>query len=230
MPRLVDELPLFALLGAFAHGTTRGDRRRGAAREGERPDRDGDRARCARSASGSQARPRRLLGARRARRGRAAARSTPRGDHRIAMLGAVAGVVSREGVRLEGAESRGDKLPRLLRPARPTSPGRATVPGSRRHDDPTRCPTPVHRSAEQPRDRRHRRPRRRRQEHGRARARRAARLPLPRHRRDVPRASPGSRSSAGCRSATGTLLGALARENPVTFDERGPRASSPTPT
>ncbi|MBA3843959.1 MAG: 3-phosphoshikimate 1-carboxyvinyltransferase, partial [Actinobacteria bacterium] len=28
-----------------------------------------------------------------------------RGDHRIAMLGAVAGLVSREGVRIEGAES-----------------------------------------------------------------------------------------------------------------------------
>ena len=28
-----------------------------------------------------------------------------RGDHRIAMLGAVAGLVSREGVQLEGAEA-----------------------------------------------------------------------------------------------------------------------------
>jgi 3-phosphoshikimate 1-carboxyvinyltransferase len=28
-----------------------------------------------------------------------------RGDHRIAMLGAVAGLVSREGVRIEGAEA-----------------------------------------------------------------------------------------------------------------------------
>jgi 3-phosphoshikimate 1-carboxyvinyltransferase len=28
-----------------------------------------------------------------------------RGDHRIAMLGAVAGLVSRDGVELEGAES-----------------------------------------------------------------------------------------------------------------------------
>ena len=33
------------------------------------------------------------------------------GDHRIAMLGAVAGVVSREGVRLEEAESVGISFP-----------------------------------------------------------------------------------------------------------------------
>ena len=34
-----------------------------------------------------------------------------RGDHRIAMLGAVAGVVSREGVRLEGAETAAISFP-----------------------------------------------------------------------------------------------------------------------
>ena len=51
------------------------------------------------------------------RRGRAAATIDARGDHRIAMLGAVAGLVSREGVAFEGAECGGDKLPRLLRAA-----------------------------------------------------------------------------------------------------------------
>ena len=40
-----------------------------------------------------------------------------RGDHRIAILGAVAGLVSREGVGVEGADA-AHKLPRLLRPPR----------------------------------------------------------------------------------------------------------------
>ena len=35
----------------------------------------------------------------------------PQGDHRIAMLGAVAGLVSREGVRLEGAEAAAVSFP-----------------------------------------------------------------------------------------------------------------------
>ena len=39
------------------------------------------------------------------------------GDHRIAMLGAIAGLASREGVEIEGADP-WRKLPRLLRPAR----------------------------------------------------------------------------------------------------------------
>ena len=33
------------------------------------------------------------------------------GDHRLAMLGGVAGLVSREGVRLEGAEAVGVSFP-----------------------------------------------------------------------------------------------------------------------
>ena len=65
----------------------------------------------------------------------------------------------------------------------------------------TRCPTPVH--AFRPDDRRHRRPGRGRQEHGRARARRAARLPLPRHGRDVPRAHLARAPARPRRSATG---------------------------
>ena len=40
-----------------------------------------------------------------------------RGDHRLAMLGAVAGVASREGVELRGAEAVGSELPGLLRGA-----------------------------------------------------------------------------------------------------------------
>ena len=104
VPRLVDELPLVALLGALAHGTHRRARRRGAAGQGERPDRDGDRGAARRSACGSRPRPDGFE-----------VRGTParpkggkidaRGDHRIAMLGAIAGLVSREGVELEDAES-----------------------------------------------------------------------------------------------------------------------------
>ena len=51
-----------------------------------------------------------------------------RGDHRLAMLGAVAGVASREGVELRGAEAVGDELPRLLRGARAGRAGRGSLP------------------------------------------------------------------------------------------------------
>jgi 3-phosphoshikimate 1-carboxyvinyltransferase len=102
VPRLVDELPLVALLGALARGRTEVS---GAeelrAKESDRietvtealraigvritPRADGFVVR------GVPARPR-------------GGTIDARGDHRIAMLGAVAGAVSREGVRLEGAE------------------------------------------------------------------------------------------------------------------------------
>ena len=39
------------------------------------------------------------------------------GDHRIAMLGAVAGACSQSGVTIEGAEALGSQLPRLRRAA-----------------------------------------------------------------------------------------------------------------
>ncbi len=103
VPRLVDELPLVALLGAFAHGETRVS---GAA---ELRTKESDRVETVTAAMhaigvrvealddgfvvrGTPARPR-------------GGTIDAAGDHRIAMLGAVAGVVSREGVRLEGAES-----------------------------------------------------------------------------------------------------------------------------
>ena len=52
------------------------------------------------------------------------------GDHRIAMLGAIAGAVSREGVTIEGPEMRSGKLPRFLRPLR------VSVDGIDEADDP----------------------------------------------------------------------------------------------
>ena len=103
VPRLVDELPLVALLGAFAHGQTR------VSGAEELRTKESDRVETVTAAMraigvrieplddgfvvrGTPARPR-------------GGTVDAAGDHRIAMLGAVAGVVSREGVRLEGAES-----------------------------------------------------------------------------------------------------------------------------
>jgi 3-phosphoshikimate 1-carboxyvinyltransferase len=103
VPRLVDELPLFALAAAMAHGDSvvtgaeelrvkESDRietvvtalRALGVRITERPD-------------GFEVRgvPARIRGG----------RMDAHGDHRIAMLGAVAGLVSREGVEVGGAEA-----------------------------------------------------------------------------------------------------------------------------
>jgi len=103
VPRLVDELPLVALVGAFARGTTVV---RGAeelrAKESDRIETvtEGLRAAGVRiearpdgfEVRGTPARPR-------------GGKIDAHGDHRIAMLGALAGLVSREGVELRGAES-----------------------------------------------------------------------------------------------------------------------------
>jgi 3-phosphoshikimate 1-carboxyvinyltransferase len=103
VPRLVDELPLFVLAASMAHGDSRV---RGAAelraKETDRIDavvdglkaigahvtgtRDGFRIR------GVPTRPR-------------GGKMSARGDHRIAMLAAVAGLASRDGVEIEGAET-----------------------------------------------------------------------------------------------------------------------------
>jgi 3-phosphoshikimate 1-carboxyvinyltransferase len=103
VPLLVDELPLVALLAAHAHGETIV---RGAAelrvKESDRIEAVTDLLR----ATGAHARsredgwavtgvPTRLKGG----------RVDARGDHRIAMLGAVVGLASREGVDIEGAET-----------------------------------------------------------------------------------------------------------------------------
>ena len=103
VPRLVDELPLFALLAACARGESRvygaGELR---VKETDRIEAVVDalrgigvRARAypdGFSVVGVPTRPR-------------GGRVDARGDHRIAMLGAVGGLVSREGVQIEGAGS-----------------------------------------------------------------------------------------------------------------------------
>jgi 3-phosphoshikimate 1-carboxyvinyltransferase len=102
VPRLVDELPLVALLGAFARGMTIV---RGAE---ELRAKETDRIETVTDAL-------RGIGVRiEAKADGFVVRGTParprggtvdaRGDHRIAMLGAVAGLVSREGVKIEDPE------------------------------------------------------------------------------------------------------------------------------
>ena len=90
-------------------------RRRGAAGEGVRPDRGRRRRRCGRSASARRGASRRLRRSAASRRGPRGGTIDAAGDHRIAMLGAVAGVVSREGVQHRRRGLRRDQLPRLLR-------------------------------------------------------------------------------------------------------------------
>ena len=103
VPRLVDELPLFALAAAFARGESRV---RGA---GELRVKESDRIETVTNAL-------RTLGARiRARDDGFGVRGVPSrlrggtmssdGDHRIAVLGAVAGLASREGVDIRNADA-----------------------------------------------------------------------------------------------------------------------------
>ena len=104
MPSLIDELPLFALAASMAHGESVV---RGAAelrhKETDRIETVTDCPQATREsgsaprtmASGSGACPTRPKGG----------SWTPAGDHRIAILGAVAGLVSREGVQVGGAEA-----------------------------------------------------------------------------------------------------------------------------
>ncbi len=110
VPRMVDELPLVALLGGLARGETviegaselrvkesdRVESVKDVLRPlGIRVSADEDRLRVA----GVPSRP----------RGGASVRSD--GDHRIAILAAVAGLVSREGARIEGAEAAAISFP-----------------------------------------------------------------------------------------------------------------------
>jgi 3-phosphoshikimate 1-carboxyvinyltransferase len=109
VPLLIDELPLFALLAAHARGTSR------VLGAEELRHKESDRIEAlvdALRALGLRAKahddgfevtgvPTRPKGG----------RIDARGDHRIAMLGAVAGVASREGVEIEGYESVGVSFP-----------------------------------------------------------------------------------------------------------------------
>ncbi len=103
VPRLIDELPLFALAASMARG---GSRVRGAR---ELREKETDRIETVTNALRALAvrivatdDGFRVRGVPTRPRGGGVASN---GDHRIAILGAVAGLVSREGVRLEGAEA-----------------------------------------------------------------------------------------------------------------------------
>jgi 3-phosphoshikimate 1-carboxyvinyltransferase len=110
VPALLDELPLFALAAAMAHGDSVV---RGAA---ELRVKESDRLETVKDAL-------RPLGVRiETRHDGLRVRGVPSrpkgggvvdaaGDHRIAMLGAIAGLVSREGVELKGAESAAVSFP-----------------------------------------------------------------------------------------------------------------------
>jgi 3-phosphoshikimate 1-carboxyvinyltransferase len=102
VPRLVDELPLVALLASMAHGDTR------ISGAGELRAKESDRIEttaAALRAIGARVEPRAdgffVRGVPARLRGGSIDAA---GDHRIAMLGAVAGITSSEGVRLRGAE------------------------------------------------------------------------------------------------------------------------------
>jgi 3-phosphoshikimate 1-carboxyvinyltransferase len=109
VPRLVDELPLVALLAGMARGTTRVT---GAeelrAKESDRI----DTVTTALRAIGIhiEARPDGFVVRGVPTRPRGGAINAG-GDHRIAMLGAVAGIVSQDGVKLEGAETAAVSFP-----------------------------------------------------------------------------------------------------------------------
>ena len=104
VPRLVDELPLFALVAGCAHGSSavRGAREL-RVKETNRIETVtnalralGIRIRAGEDGFGVRGIPSRPKGG---------GRVDAAGDHRIAMLGAIAGLVSREAVEVEGAEA-----------------------------------------------------------------------------------------------------------------------------
>ncbi len=109
VPLLVDELPLFGLLAACARGeSVVAGAEELRVKESDRIDAVvqalraiGVRARATPDGFAVRGVPRRPRGG----------RIEAGGDHRIAMLGAIAGIVSREGVRLEGAESAAISFP-----------------------------------------------------------------------------------------------------------------------
>jgi 3-phosphoshikimate 1-carboxyvinyltransferase len=109
VPLLIDELPLFALLAAHARGTSRV---RGAEelrlKESDRIEALVDALRALGLRAKTHEDGFEVTGVPTRPRG---GKIDARGDHRIAMLGAVAGVASREGVEIEGFESVGVSFP-----------------------------------------------------------------------------------------------------------------------
>ena len=148
-------------------------------------------------------------------------RIASRGDHRIAMLGRSPASRRGRAFAIEGADASSVSFPgffdvveRLRRSTRNTT----SWPSEAR---PALRAFPA--DGREPDDRRDRRARRRRQELGGEGARRPARLPLPRHRGDVPRAHLARAARGRRRSTTGPRSRRSPRANPVEFGDAGQR-------
>jgi 3-phosphoshikimate 1-carboxyvinyltransferase len=115
IPLAIDELPLVALLGCFAEGTTRvGD-------AAELRHKESDRIRdlvAGLRALGADAEERRDGFVVHGRGGLRGGSLEARGDHRLAMLGAIAGLASADGVEVHGMESAAVSYPRFERDLR----------------------------------------------------------------------------------------------------------------
>jgi 3-phosphoshikimate 1-carboxyvinyltransferase len=110
VPRMVDELPLVALLGGLARGETLVEGvQELRVKESDRVETVKDLLRPLGIRVSASDDSLRIHGVPSRPKGGGVARSE--GDHRMAMLGAVAGLVSREGVRLEGAEAAAISFP-----------------------------------------------------------------------------------------------------------------------
>ena len=202
VPLAIDELPLFALAAACARGESV---LRGAeelrAKETDRIEATvdalrplGARARANEDGFSITGVPARLRGG----------RIDSRGDHRIAMLGAVAGLASREGVRDRGRRRGGGELPGVLRDAWNGFAVPLEISGNGAS-----------------RDRRHRRARRalaRAPSHGRS-PRGSASTTSTRARCTA--RSRGSRCTRASPLDDGPALEALAQAHPVTFGDGG---------
>jgi 3-phosphoshikimate 1-carboxyvinyltransferase len=109
VPRMIDELPLFALAAASARGESVV---RGA---GELRHKETDRIETVKEALKSLGvrvtSSHDVLGVRGVPSRPKGGGMDARGDHRLAILGGVAGVVSKEGVRIEGADAAGVSFP-----------------------------------------------------------------------------------------------------------------------
>ena len=111
VPLAIDELPLVALLGCFAEGETVVTRRaRSCASRSPTGSRPSSTA-CAASAPTS--RPPTTASSSRGTGGLRGGTIAAHGDHRLAMLGAVAGLASREGVEVDGMEAAAVSYPRF---------------------------------------------------------------------------------------------------------------------
>jgi 3-phosphoshikimate 1-carboxyvinyltransferase len=107
---MVDELPLVALLGGMARGETVIDGvKELRVKESDRVETVKDLLRPLGIRVSASDDSLRVVGVPSRPKGGGVARSE--GDHRMAMLGAVAGLVSREGVRVEGAEAAAISFP-----------------------------------------------------------------------------------------------------------------------